>query len=155
MCLAAMLMLIVSGCVSGPAGEPICLRSEGPRAALAAALLALIGYQLWVLTAKLRTRVFGSRLTLRFLLMFLPMVIVPGGLVYVVSLQFMAKSIESWFDVRVDNALEGGLNLGRNALDYLMLDATWAAASPASACASRSTATTRHPESSRKRAWRP
>ena len=94
----------------------------GLNAALAAALAALIGYQLWVLTTKLRTRVFGSRLTLRFLLMFLPMVIVPGGLVYVVSLQFMAKSIESWFDVRVDNALEGGLNLGRTALDLLLTE---------------------------------
>lgn len=94
----------------------------GLNAALAAALLALIGYQLWVLTAKLRKRVFGSRLTLRFLLMFLPMVIVPGGLVYVVSVQFMAKSIESWFDVRVDNALEGGLNLGRTALDLLLTE---------------------------------
>ena len=94
----------------------------GLNAALAVALLALIGYQLWVLTAKLRTRVFGSRLTLRFLLMFLPMVIVPGGLVYVVSLQFMAKSIESWFDVRVDNALEGGLKLGRTALDLLLTE---------------------------------
>ena len=91
----------------------------GLNAALALAVLALVGYQLWVLTAKLRARVFGSRLTLRFLLMFLPMVIVPGGLVYVVSLQFLAKSIESWFDVRVDNALEGGLNLGRTALDLL------------------------------------
>ncbi len=94
----------------------------GLNAALAAALLALIGYQLWVLTTKLRNHVFGSRLTLRFLLMFLPMVIVPGGLVYVVSLQFMAKSIESWFDVRVDNALEGGLNLGRTALDLSLTE---------------------------------
>ena len=94
----------------------------GLNAALAAALAALISYQLWVLTAKLRKHVFGSRLTLRFLLMFLPMVIIPGGLVYVVSLQFMAKSIESWFDVRVDNALEGGLNLGRTALDLLLTE---------------------------------
>ncbi len=94
----------------------------GLNAALALAVLALVGYQLWVLTAKLRARVFGARLTLRFLLMFLPMVIVPGGLVYVVSLQFMAKSIESWFDVRVDNALEGGLNLGRTALDLLLTE---------------------------------
>ncbi|MHB8667073.1 MAG: sensor histidine kinase [Burkholderiales bacterium] len=94
----------------------------GLNAALAAALAALIGYQLWLLTTKLRKQVFGSRLTLRFLLMFLPMVIVPGGLVYVVSLQFMAKSIESWFDVRVDNALEGGLNLGRTALDLLLTE---------------------------------
>jgi len=94
----------------------------GLNAVLALAVLALVGYQLWVLTAKLRARVFGARLTLRFLLMFLPMVIVPGGLVYVVSLQFMAKSIESWFDVRVDNALEGGLNLGRTALDLLLTE---------------------------------
>jgi len=94
----------------------------GLNAALVAALLALIGYQLWVLTSKLRKRVFGSRLTLRFLLMFLPMVIVPGGLVYVVSVQFMAKSIESWFDVRVDNALDGGLNLGRTVLDMLLTE---------------------------------
>jgi len=109
-------------------------------AALAAALLALISYQLWVLTAKLRARVFGSRLTLRFLLMFLPMVIVPGGLVYVVSLQFMAKSIESWFDVRVDNALEGGLNLGRTALDLLLTELTDKAQRMALELADRTTA---------------
>src|SRR3990172_5166910 len=94
----------------------------GLNAALALAVLGLVGYQLWGLTSKPRARVFGSRLTLRFLLMFLPMVIVPGGLVYLVSLQFMAKSIESWFDVRVDNALEGGLNLGRTALDLLLTE---------------------------------
>ncbi|OGA21731.1 MAG: PAS domain-containing sensor histidine kinase, partial [Betaproteobacteria bacterium RIFCSPLOWO2_02_FULL_65_24] len=29
---------------------------------------------------------------------------------------------ESWFDVRVDNALEGGLNLGRTALDLLLTE---------------------------------
>jgi len=39
MYLAAMLMLIVSGCVSGPASDPLCLRSEGPRTALASALV--------------------------------------------------------------------------------------------------------------------
>jgi nitrogen fixation/metabolism regulation signal transduction histidine kinase len=46
--------------------------------------------------------------------------VLPGALVYAVSVQFLGKSIESWFDVRVDRALEGGLNLGRNALDYLL-----------------------------------
>ncbi len=39
-------------------------------------------------------------------------------------MQFLGKSIESWFDVRVDRALEGGLNLGRSALDYLLKDTT-------------------------------
>ncbi len=35
-------------------------------------------------------------------------------------LQFLGRSIESWFDVRVDRALEGGINLGRSSLDYLL-----------------------------------
>jgi nitrogen fixation/metabolism regulation signal transduction histidine kinase len=41
-------------------------------------------------------------------------------IVYAVSLQFVVRSIESWFDVRVDSALEGGIALGQNALDYLV-----------------------------------
>ena len=43
--------------------------------------------------------------------------VLPGILIYVVSVQFLDKSIESWFDVRVEKALEGGLNLGRSGLD--------------------------------------
>src|SRR5260221_2823072 len=46
--------------------------------------------------------------------------VVPGLLVYTVSLQFLSKSIESWFDVRVERALEGGLNLGRAALEVML-----------------------------------
>jgi nitrogen fixation/metabolism regulation signal transduction histidine kinase len=37
-------------------------------------------------------------------------------------MQFAVKSIDSWFDVRVDAALEGGLNLGRSVLDTLQAD---------------------------------
>ncbi len=91
---------------------------------LAASLLALIGYQLWDLRRKLKARVFGSKLTLRLLAMFALMAVLPGMLVYGVSVQFLSKSIESWFDVRVDTALEGGLNLGRSALDNLLRDLT-------------------------------
>ncbi|HET9044807.1 MAG TPA: HAMP domain-containing protein, partial [Burkholderiales bacterium] len=87
---------------------------------IAVALVALVGYQLWRLRRALREKVFGSRLTLRLLLLFVVMAIVPGALVYTVSLQFLAKSIESWFDVRVDNALESGLSLGRDALDAML-----------------------------------
>src|SRR5947209_8196277 len=54
------------------------------------------------------------------LVMFALVGVVPGLLVYTVSLQFLAKSIESWFDVRVERALEGGLNLGRAALDVML-----------------------------------
>src|SRR5690606_23819124 len=35
---------------------------------------------------------------------------------------FMSRSIESWFNVRVDSALEAGLNLGRAALDTQLSD---------------------------------
>lgn len=92
----------------------------GLNGVLAVCLLALIGYQLWNLRRKLKARVFGAKLTLRLLLMFALMAVVPGVLVYGVSVQFLSKSIESWFDVRVDNALEGGLSLGRSALDNLL-----------------------------------
>ena len=94
----------------------------GFTAAVAATLLGLVLWQLRQLWREHRAQVFGSRLKLRLMLMFALMAVVPGALVYAVSLQFAVKSIESWFDVRVDKALEGGLNLGRNALDYLLAD---------------------------------
>ena len=87
---------------------------------IAVALIVLVGAQLRALRRALKERVFGSRLTLRLLILFVVMAIVPGALVYTVSLQFLAKSIESWFDVRVDAALESGLNLSRDALDSML-----------------------------------
>jgi nitrogen fixation/metabolism regulation signal transduction histidine kinase len=94
----------------------------GVTAAVAAVLLGLVLWQLRQLWREHRAEVFGSRLKLRLMLMFALIAVVPGALVYAVSLQFAVKSIESWFDVRVDKALEGGLDLGRNALDYLLAD---------------------------------
>jgi nitrogen fixation/metabolism regulation signal transduction histidine kinase len=45
-------------------------------------------------------------------------------LIYVVSYQFVSRSIETWFDVKVEGALEAGLNLGRVTLDTLSTDLT-------------------------------
>jgi len=84
---------------------------------LAVYLTVLVGYQLWQLRNKLKAQVFGAKLTLRLTLFFILIAILPGLLVYAVSVQFLDKSIESWFDLRVEKALEGGLNLGRNALE--------------------------------------
>ena len=92
----------------------------GLNAAIALALLGLVAFQLSKLARQRRAKVFGSLLTFRVLVMFALVGIVPGLLVYTVSLQFLAKSIESWFDVRVERALEGGLNLGRAALDVML-----------------------------------
>jgi nitrogen fixation/metabolism regulation signal transduction histidine kinase len=88
--------------------------------ALVALLMLLVGYQLWILRRNLRRGVFGSRLAVRLVLLFSLVAVVPGALVYAVSLQFLGRSIESWFDVRVDRALEGGVNLAHNALEYLL-----------------------------------
>lgn len=84
------------------------------------ALCGLVGVQLRALWREYRERQFGSRLKYRMVLMFALMALLPGLVVYAVSLQFVVRSIESWFDVRVDSALEGGIALGQNALDYLV-----------------------------------
>src|SRR3989304_2832028 len=91
-------------------------------AVIAAALLALVIYQLVVLARQRRAKVFGSLLTFRLLVMFAIIAVLPRALVSTGSVQVRAKSIESWFDVRVDKALEGGLNLGRAALDAMLSD---------------------------------
>lgn len=91
---------------------------------LALGLSALVGYQLWRLRIKLRNKVFGAKLTLRLVMFFTLIAVLPGILVYAVSVQFLGKSIESWFDVRVEKALEGGLNLGRSGLDNSLKELT-------------------------------
>lgn len=91
---------------------------------VAALLLGLIGYQVWLVRRRIRAQVFGARLTMRLIVVFALMAIVPGSIIYGVSVQFLTRSIESWFDVRVDSALEGGLNLGRSALDAQLQELT-------------------------------
>ena len=88
----------------------------------AVALLVLVALQLRRLRRDFKRGVFGSRLKFRLLLMLSLMAVLPGALVYGVSMQFAVKSIDSWFDVRVDAALEGGLSLGRSVLDTLQTD---------------------------------
>ncbi|SEM84491.1 sensor histidine kinase [Nitrosomonas marina] len=82
--------------------------------------IIVVGYLLWRFIRRLKSGVFGSRLALRLLLIFSLMAILPGALVYTVSVQFLEKSIESWFDVKVDRALESGLHLGQTMLENLL-----------------------------------
>ncbi len=89
---------------------------------LAGALIMLIGFQLWQLYKKIKSGVMGSRLTLRLLGTFALMAIIPGLIVYLVSVNFLTRSIESWFNVKVESALDGGLSLGQRALDIMLKD---------------------------------
>jgi nitrogen fixation/metabolism regulation signal transduction histidine kinase len=85
-------------------------------------MVSLVGWQLRALWRDYQAQVFGAKLKLRLMLMFGLIAVLPGALVYGVSVQFVTRSIESWFDVRVEKALESGLHLGRSALDSLLLD---------------------------------
>jgi PAS domain S-box-containing protein len=87
-------------------------------------LMTLVGYQLLALRRRVKAGLFGSKLTVRLVLLFALVAVLPGALVYAVSVQFLNKSIESWFDVRVDKALEGGLSLGRTTLDNMLRELT-------------------------------
>ena len=60
---------------------------------------------------------FGSRMLLRLAVTFAFVGAVPGVLIYTVSYQFVSRSIESWFDVEVEGALDAGLALGRLTLE--------------------------------------
>ena len=55
---------------------------------LAVGLILIITYQLWSLRRKVKGHVFGSRLTQRLLTILALMALVPGILVYVLSVQF-------------------------------------------------------------------
>ena len=96
----------------------------GLNVVLALAMLGLVSWQLRSLWRDYRAQIFGARLKLRLMMMFGIVAILPGALVYGVSVQFMTRSIESWFDVRVEKALESGLHLGRSALDSLLAGLT-------------------------------
>jgi nitrogen fixation/metabolism regulation signal transduction histidine kinase len=90
--------------------------------AVAVLLLLVILWLVWRLVLRFRRRRFGSQLLLKLAAIIGLVGVLPGVLIYTVSYQFVARSIESWFDVRVENALVAGVNLGRTALDTLSAD---------------------------------
>jgi nitrogen fixation/metabolism regulation signal transduction histidine kinase len=106
-------------------------------AGLAVVLSGILGYQGWQLLRKVRRGVFGARMTLRLALIFGSMSVLPGVLVYAVSFWFLTRSIESWFDVRIESALTSGLTLGQSALDQMQRDVGKKAESLALALADR------------------
>ena len=89
-------------------------------------IASLLGLVILLASIRLGVRLlrgqFGSRLLLKLAGIFALVGVLPGVLIYTVSYQFVERSIESWFDVRVEGALEAGINLGRSTLDTLSQD---------------------------------
>ena len=84
---------------------------------VAGLLVLVIGMAAVRLLVRVQRGKFGSRLLLKLAAIFALVGVLPGVLIYTVSYQFVSRGIESWFDVRVEGALDAGLALGRGTLD--------------------------------------
>ena len=85
-------------------------------------LLAVLLWGGLRLALRLKRGRFGSKLLLKLAGIFTLVGLVPGLLIYVVSYQFVSRSIESWFDVKVEGALSAGVSLASSTLDTLAND---------------------------------
>ena len=80
---------------------------------IGASLILVIAVLVSVIAVRWHRGHFGTRLIAKLAMIFALVGIVPGLILYGVSLQFVSRSIESWFDVQVESALNSGLELGR------------------------------------------
>ncbi|CAB3722860.1 sensor histidine kinase [Trinickia soli] len=90
--------------------------------AVALVFLLIVLALVVMILARLRKGKFGTRLLAKLAIFFALVGVVPGTIIYVVSYQFVSRSIESWFDVNVETALTSGLNLGRGMLEASLSD---------------------------------
>ena len=84
------------------------------------AFTVLLARKLWQLIRDYRDHVPGSRLTARTVSTFGALVIAPLLIVYLFSLDFLNRGIDSWFKVEVKQGLTDALVLSRAALDLRM-----------------------------------
>ena len=84
--------------------------------AIAAALFVVVSAMAFRLIQNVRNRVFGAKMTARLALTVAGMVLIPCALIYFVSSGFISRSIDSWFDVRVEKALDSGVTITRGIL---------------------------------------
>jgi len=84
---------------------------------LGLALLAvLLVVNLIKLVRHYRAQTAGSRLTGRMVFLFAVIALVPASVIYYYSLNFLIRGIDSWFDVRIDSAMEDALELNQASL---------------------------------------
>ncbi|MBX3643540.1 MAG: HAMP domain-containing protein [Rubrivivax sp.] len=91
-------------------------------AAVAGLLFVVIAVALARLVLRQRRGKFGTRLLTKLAGIFALVGLLPGLVIYTVSYQFVSRSIEIWFDVKVATALDAGLALGKGTLETLVAD---------------------------------
>jgi nitrogen fixation/metabolism regulation signal transduction histidine kinase len=82
-----------------------------------AALAVLVVVNVVKLVRRYRGQAAGSRLTLRIVVLFVLISLLPVGVVYYFSLGFLLRGIDSWFDVEIDRAMQDALDLNQASLD--------------------------------------
>ena len=83
-------------------------------------LIILILLNLKRLIRQFKNKIVGSRMTVRMVMIFSLLSVTPVLIVYYFSLDFLHRGIDSWFDLRVEQALDDSLELSRLALDVRM-----------------------------------
>ena len=85
-------------------------------------LLVVVSVALVRLALRQRRGKFGTRLLTKLAGIFALVGLLPGLVIYTVSYQFVSRSIEIWFDVKVATALDAGLALGKGTLETLVAE---------------------------------
>ena len=123
--MAVILLVILAGATSNTAlfqeHYPLLLSLSG---VVSVAIFVLVLELLRRLVTRYRRNIFGTRLMARMATVFVAMTVIPVALIYIVAVQFIGRSIESWFDVPVEQALESGITLGRASLEAMQADLT-------------------------------
>lgn len=88
-------------------------------------LTILLSRKIWQLVRDYRDHVPGSRLTARTVATFGALVIAPLMIVYLFSLEFLNRGIDSWFRVEVSQGLDDAVALSRSALRVRMGEYSW------------------------------
>ncbi len=83
-------------------------------------LLVLVGVNVISLFEQLKKREAGSRLTARMVFLFVLLTLAPATIVFYFSMQFLHRSIDSWFNVEIDRAMDDSLELSQASMDQYM-----------------------------------
>lgn len=83
-------------------------------------LLGLIVVNVTRLVRQYRRKAIGSRLTTKLVVVFVVLSVAPVSVVFYFSMGFLKRGIDSWFDVRMEKAMEDALELSRMSLDLMM-----------------------------------
>jgi len=76
-------------------------------------LVFLVIRNLLKLAFERKRRILGSRLRVRLVLAFVALSLIPTLLLFVIAGGLVTRSFERWFDIQVENALQGSLEIGQ------------------------------------------